>query len=328
MDISVIIPVYKVNKFIGKSIQSIVNQSCDNYEIILVDDCGEDGSIELASNILEANISPGRYKIIKHSCNMGVSVSRNTGFENSTGDYIIHLDSDDYFEHDLLEKLFFAIKKNDAQMAICSYCIHKSNSEKGEVKSFSGEILTTDKQKLSHFKGMLEGKNTFALWNKMFSRKLWESSGAKFRNYLVEDFSTSPLLIMNSSKSVIISDPLIHYVQYNTKSVSTSVDYVMRVSSTIDFLELQFKDYSGELSPAIIRYKVVTKRKLMLHPHSDRNMQKISHNLFPELNPVIKGSNIPEPKLHYRLLLKLSVSGYKHLFNLYRHFLMSVSRML
>lgn len=109
--VSVIIPVYRVSSLIERSLNSIINQTFRDFELILIDDCGKDNSIEIAESLLSLSWLKGLYRIEYNCRNLGVSASRRRGMEVASGDYIIHLDSDDYFEPDLLALLYRAINE-------------------------------------------------------------------------------------------------------------------------------------------------------------------------------------------------------------------------
>lgn len=106
--VSIIIPIYNVEKYLAKCLDSVLNQTYKNIEIICIDDCGKDNSI----NILK-QYKDNRIKIIKHEQNKGLAIARNTGIKNATGDYIYFLDSDDYiYENTISDLLNIAIENN------------------------------------------------------------------------------------------------------------------------------------------------------------------------------------------------------------------------
>ena len=117
--VSIIIPVYNVESYIGQCINSVISQNYSNIEIILVDDCGGDDSVTIAEQIL-ANCER-KWKIVRHEKNRGLSAARNTGVDASSGEFIFFLDSDDFITEDCIEKLYNAILESDADMAFGSY---------------------------------------------------------------------------------------------------------------------------------------------------------------------------------------------------------------
>ena len=115
--ISVIIPVYNVEKYIEECIKSVLNQSFRDLEIICVDDCGQDKSIKIIEELAKDD---ERIKIIHHSQNRGLAPARNTGMQNAEGDYIFFLDSDDYILPDTLEKLYTKIEETNSDFVCAS----------------------------------------------------------------------------------------------------------------------------------------------------------------------------------------------------------------
>lgn len=107
ISVSIIIPVYKVEKYIERCIQSVIDQaeSVPSIECILVDDCGGDRSIDLAEDFIRKYEGPVIFRVIRNELNMGVAASRNTGMQNAGGDYILLLDSDDMLAPDCLKAL-------------------------------------------------------------------------------------------------------------------------------------------------------------------------------------------------------------------------------
>lgn len=125
--ISVIIPVYNVKPFLVECLDSVINQSYSNLEIIIVDDGSNDGSEKICD---EYKLKDNRIKVI-HKENGGSSSARNTGIDCCLGNFITFIDSDDYIHKDMIKILYDDIKNNDADMAICDY----SNNYDLEVKN-------------------------------------------------------------------------------------------------------------------------------------------------------------------------------------------------
>lgn len=117
--VSIIIPVYNVESYIGQCVDSVILQNYPNIEIILVDDCGSDNSIAVAEQNLVH--SERKWTIVRHEKNRGLSAARNTGVDVSLGEFIFFLDSDDFITKDCIEKLYKAILESGADMAFGSY---------------------------------------------------------------------------------------------------------------------------------------------------------------------------------------------------------------
>ena len=118
IDISVVIPVFRVEKYIKKCIESLINQSYTHFEIVLVDDGNDDNSIEIAINLLNIKMF-SNYKVIRQ-VNKGLASARNIGLKQITSEYVIFVDSDDVVHKDFLKTLRDNMRKND-DMSICSF---------------------------------------------------------------------------------------------------------------------------------------------------------------------------------------------------------------
>lgn len=118
--ISIICPVYKAERYLSRCIDSILAQTFDNYELILVDDGSPDNSGKICE---EYAARDKRIKVI-HKVNGGVSSARQTGIDAALGKYTIHIDSDDWVEPTMLEELYQCAYDNDADMVICDYIEH------------------------------------------------------------------------------------------------------------------------------------------------------------------------------------------------------------
>jgi teichuronic acid biosynthesis glycosyltransferase TuaG len=114
--ISIIIPVYNAEKFINETINTVLNQSYDNWELLLVNDCSTDNSIEIIKKCNDKRI-----KLINNDKNSGAAITRNNGIKNSNGRYICFLDADDLWEKDKLEKQINFMKQNDCAFSFTVY---------------------------------------------------------------------------------------------------------------------------------------------------------------------------------------------------------------
>lgn len=128
--VSIIIPVYKVEKYIERCVRTLFGQTLDSLEFIFVDDCSPDNSIELLKKVL--NDYPNRLeqvKIIRHEVNKGVGKSRQDGVDAASGEYIIHCDPDDWVELDMYEKMYTKATDENVDVVICDYYENFSDSE-------------------------------------------------------------------------------------------------------------------------------------------------------------------------------------------------------
>ena len=118
--ISIVVPVYNAAPYIRRCLQSIQNQSFSNWEAILVND----GSTDESGNICEEYaLHDNRFKVV-HKSNGGVSSARQTGIEASKGEFLIHIDPDDWMDKDMLSELIGQAKKNNADVVLCAFQMH------------------------------------------------------------------------------------------------------------------------------------------------------------------------------------------------------------
>ena len=119
--VSILVPFYKVERYVGRCIESLFTQTYQNLEYVFVNDCSPDNSMDVINSKIAEYGSVGKCKIITHSQNMGISASRNDCLDNMTGDYFLFVDSDDYIDHDMVEQLVEAAVTKDADIAGCGY---------------------------------------------------------------------------------------------------------------------------------------------------------------------------------------------------------------
>lgn len=164
--ISVIVPIYKVENYLDRCVNSIRNQTYDNLEIILVDDGSPDRCGEMCDAYAKED---NRIKVI-HKENGGLSDARNKGIEAATGEYLAFVDSDDWLDLDMLELLYKMVKKHGADIAECSYRnIYKDCIQ--EETTCTAEQIEGDN--IFALEGMLDWKYFKPVaWNKLYNRSI------------------------------------------------------------------------------------------------------------------------------------------------------------
>ena len=120
MKVSVIIPFYKVERYIKRCATSLLTQTLDDVEFIFVDDASPDSSRDILLSVIKEHPEKA-VTILTHQSNKGLPAARNTGLGVATGDYIYHCDSDDWLEPDMLEKLVGSAERNDADIVYCDF---------------------------------------------------------------------------------------------------------------------------------------------------------------------------------------------------------------
>ena len=215
--ISIIVPMYNVEKYICQCASSLFGQTYDNMEYVFVDDCSNDGTVRDLKDCLSKHPQRKEQVKILFNCeNRGVAFTRNVGLRNATGDYIGWCDADDWVEADMFEGLLESILKANADLAYCHY--FEEGSCRRTVKV--ADISNPDKEKrLCEY--LEKGPNT--LWNKLASRRLYADGKVEFLDGFdyCEDFNVSTKLLYNAQK-VACFDKVCYHYRMNMASICHS----------------------------------------------------------------------------------------------------------
>ena len=202
--ISVIIPVYNVEKYLIRCVDSVINQTYKNLEIILVNDGSTDSSGILCDELAK---SDARIKVI-HKENGGLSDARNKGEESSTGDYVIFIDSDDYIHIDMINSLYFQIKSEEADVSVCGVMNVYSNSETPQCSN-TQLVFSCDRE--GFLKEYLVGeKIPGGIWNKLIKKSISEKIKFPF-GLIYEDAYYQYELLKHCEKYVVNTLPYYYY---------------------------------------------------------------------------------------------------------------------
>lgn len=198
MKISIIIPVYNVEPYIKTCLQSVFNQSYKNIEIILVDDCGKDNSMEIIKTVIDENKNLKEIKILRHKNNRGLSAARNTGIENSTGDYIYFLDSDDTLPSNSIELLVSEIKKYNNDIDFVIGAVKTYGNKNYIYPLLSKPYIDNNNDILNDY---LSFKWNVMACNKLISKKMIDKYNIKFIEGIYhEDMDFSFKLALHATK--------------------------------------------------------------------------------------------------------------------------------
>lgn len=202
--ISVILPIYNVEKYLEKCLKSVINQTYKNLEIILVDDGSKDNSPKICD---EYAVKDKRIVVI-HKSNGGLSDARNAGIEIAKGKYITLIDSDDYVEKDYVQFLYQLIKENNAEMSICSHTVLYTNGTR--IEKETGEHLVLD-PKTTLEKILYDEGIDLSAWAKMYKKELFDN--VKYpKGRIFEDAATIYLLIDECKKIALGSESKYYYI--------------------------------------------------------------------------------------------------------------------
>ena len=138
--ISIIIPIYNVKEYLKRCVDSVLNQSYKNIEVILIDDGSTDGSEKICDEYAKKD----KRVVVVHQKNSGVSASRNKGIELATGKYIGFVDSDDYIHKDMFEKLYNSLISTSSSISMCNYQLLDVDEKPNDIGEFEEIIFSQE----------------------------------------------------------------------------------------------------------------------------------------------------------------------------------------
>lgn len=229
--VSIIVPIYNVEMYIGKCLETLVNQTLKDIEIILVNDGSKDGSAEIAKKYLKKY--PEKIIYLEKE-NGGLSDSRNYGLPHAKGEYIAFLDSDDYVEENMYEEMYELAKKEDSDMVQCNFYWEYPDKNKKKI----GEL-----RQYSNKKEMLV-KTRVEAWNKLIKREILEQNPEiKFPKGLrYEDVEFTYKLVPYVEKVSILNKPFIHYIQRGNSISNTQNERTKEIFDVLDNVIKYYKE--------------------------------------------------------------------------------------
>lgn len=281
--VSVIVPVYGVEKFIERCAVSLFEQSLDDVEFIFVDDLSPDKSIEILETIIERYPKRKPYaQIVRHSQNRGLPAARNTGLAVAQGEYIYHCDSDDYLAPTALEQLYNTADMTAAEIVWCDYFLTFSSKERRMVQP--GYSNPTEA-----IIGMLSGKLKYNVWNKLVKRNLYYENNIKFpESYSMGEDMTMIRLFLHAKSVTNVKEPLYHYVRQNSGAMTQSyserkiAEMIHNINQTINYIsDNSDEDFTKEFA----FFKLSSKLPLLISDKTEN--YRIWNSLFPEANRYI-----------------------------------------
>ena len=240
--VSIVIPIYNAEKYIAQCLDSILNQTYKELQVIVVNDGSKDNSL----NILESYANKYSNILLIKKENGGVSSARNLGLKYASGKYLAFIDADDYVEPDYIEVLVCNIEKYNADASICGFFQHKRNKKQKQItRAFT--IIYSQQEVM---KQVLSGKYfTGSLWNKLFKTELLKEQIFNENIHYGEDLLFTFQYLEKCSSVCYNTKKLYHYIlnpnsivrsKFNTKKLSL----LESLQIIIDATEKNYKDSS------------------------------------------------------------------------------------
>lgn len=259
---SIIVPMYNVEKYIARALESAINQSFKDIEIICVDDCGQDKSIELAKEFAKKD---ERIKIVQNERNLGTFAARNNGALSAKGEYLLFLDSDDFLHKDTCLKCYEFLKtyKNQHSLA-CGE--EQSAHEKYELDFIMFNLFSQDKKdgefKLREvtnktqiisthaFEAMYFGVSEwfYSIYNKCIKRQTYLKAldfANVTRKFTIAEDILASMALLGVSKHIALLDEGLYYYCYNGDSATktTNPNKIQEILENLDFCTGKFEEF-------------------------------------------------------------------------------------
>lgn len=254
--VSIIVPVYNVEDYIEKCINSLLDQTLDDIEIIIVNDGSTDRSKEKIIPYLDTYSNKIKYL---EKQNGGLSSARNFGIPSATGEYIAFLDSDDYVEKEMYETMYKKAIEEQSDMVECDFIWEYPNKRKVDIG------------KIYHGKKEMIITARVVAWNKLIRREIIEKTDARFPEGLrYEDVEFFYKIVPYLERVSFVKEPFIHYIQrsnsiVNTQNIRTKEIFTV-LNNVLDYYKKNslYDEYREELEYIYARFLLCSSLKRML----------------------------------------------------------------
>ena len=274
--VSVIVPFYNVEKYIEKCLETLVNQTLQEIEIIIVNDGSKDKSEEIVKKYAKQY---SKKIVYLEKENGGLSDARNYGIPYAKGEYIAFLDSDDYVEKDMYEKMYQLAKKENSDMVECDF--YWEYPEKTKIDT--GKIYNNKNE-------MLEKVRVVA-WNKLIKREILAKAKIEFpKGYRYEDVEFTYKLIPYLDKVSFLKKPCIHYVQRENSISNSQNERTKEIFDVLDHVIQYYKEkdlydkYKKEIEYTYTRYLLCSSLLRMVKIEDKKVRQELLDKTWKNLN--------------------------------------------
>lgn len=251
MKISVIVPAYNSESTIERCLKSLIKQTYNNMEIIVINDGSTDKTDEIIRRIVAENFD--KIKYISRE-NKGIGFTRNEGLKNATGDLIGFTDSDDFVEPDMFEKMFLKMTESNADIVICNYNVCNLNSKNKVDIKLPNIVLFDDYPQIIN-------KIDFAPWNKLYKKELFNDVFFP-ENLKYEDLNTI-IKVFSKAKKIVKLDSYCYYYMISPKGETITInDKIFDIFLILDDLLKYFSNDNKKIKKQL---KILCCRKLFVY---------------------------------------------------------------
>ncbi len=247
LTISLIAPIYGVERYIAKFADSVLSQSYPHIEFIFVNDGTKDRSIEILEGLIEEKYSHLRPQIkIIHKANGGLPAARKTGLEHATGDYVWHIDSDDWITEGAVEKIAKQLSLHNCD--ILYFDFFKKYESRTKVKR---ERDYTSAQRDLYIRNMFNHRSYASVWNKCIRRTIYSDNDLYFPQYgYGEDCYLTTQLVGRATSLAHLGEPLYHYRKGNPGALTRQARKKRKREYALNFIDLYMRySESGDKNP-------------------------------------------------------------------------------
>lgn len=276
MKVTIAVPVYGVESYVEKCAISLFEQTYPNLEYVFIDDCSPDKSIEIIEKVLDRYPNrQGQVRIIRQKKNKGCPAARNLAVQLATGDFIFHVDADDYLEKDAISSMMSEQMATDADLVVGNYMIETDSKTK------LVQYCDISKTKEEIVKDCLDDKSSQSVWGILIRRQIYiENNIRADENFHVgEDWQVAPLLLYYANKIAYVDKVIYHYQlsRPNSITITSQTSITKKKNQLICFVKTMncllesFKDKGQTYLDVIYRKKAILVQDAMIYCCKDRD---------------------------------------------------------
>ena len=284
--VSILVPFYKVEKYVGRCVESLFTQTYQNIEYVFVNDCTPDRSMEVINEKIEKYGMASKCKMIVHEQNQGISASRNDCLDNMTGDYFLFIDSDDYIDNDMVELLVEAAVKEQADISGCGYIEEYADHSVEHPQKY-----TNDHDEMMRAITLLTIKGV--MWKLLVRSTIVTEHRDEVRfipdRNMVDDYLFCCQIFYYAQRFAGVDRCMYHWIQYNPNNYTHTTIFAVESQAAAIRKTEEFYRKKGVydvVEEELLKRKFISKLPLLF----DKNCIDVKRwrVLFPESNNVWK----------------------------------------